>query len=71
MGRAKEDWIEKTGGFRLGEGPADFKARVARIEELERQMVSPKLSMAEREKVQRELCSLKGIDFDSYDGDDD
>jgi hypothetical protein len=65
MGQAKDDFIERTGGFRSGETRDDFQKRVSRIDELETQLRSGTLRMRDLEKVQRELCSLKGIDFDS------
>jgi hypothetical protein len=71
MGRTKDDWIERTGGFRVGESPEQFKARVAEIERLEAEFRRPELSGDDREKVQRRLCDLKGIDFDAPDDDYD
>jgi hypothetical protein len=62
----KEQFIEATGGFRLGESPAQFKKRQAEIGRIERQILSGHFS----EKNQRRLCELKGIDFDSYDLED-
>jgi hypothetical protein len=67
MGRAKEDFVERTGGLRLGENQADLRKRVAEIDKLERDILSPKLTMGEREQIQRRLCALKGVDFDSDD----
>jgi hypothetical protein len=65
MGRSKEDFIERTGGFRFDESEADFHKRVAEIERLEASFRSGKHGMAELETIQRQLCELKGIDFDS------
>lgn len=67
MGRSKDQFIEKTGGFRFSESPAEFQARAAEIENLEKRFRSEKLTMDEREKMQRRLCKLKGIYFDSND----
>jgi hypothetical protein len=67
MSRTKDQWIARTGGRRFGESDAQFQARVQEIEQLEKQWVAPGLSMSEREQVQRKLCALKGIDFDSDD----
>ena len=67
MSRSKEQWLEHTGGFRLGESPAAFQERVVEIEKLEREFRAAGLTMGEREKILRQLCALKGIDFDSDD----
>ncbi|HEY4939995.1 MAG TPA: hypothetical protein VII56_01100 [Rhizomicrobium sp.] len=71
MSRTKDQWIERTGGFRAGESNAEFLARSEEIEKLEAQFRSPGLTMQERETVQRRLCTLKGIDFDAPDDDED
>lgn len=67
MSRTKDQWIERTGGFRFGESPTEFAARAAEIERLEKSLRSGKHDMAGLEQIQRRLCDLKGIDFDSYD----
>lgn len=67
MGASKDQWIERTGGFRFGESKSKFQARVAEIEKLEKLLVSGKLDMEGLERTQRRLCELKGIDFDSDD----
>lgn len=71
MSRTGNQWIERTGGFRPGESQTEFLGRTAQIKKLEKLLVSGTLDMAGLEKVQRQLCALKGINFDSYDGDDD
>jgi hypothetical protein len=71
MSRTKDQWLERTGGFRVGESDADFLGRAKEIETLEKQFRSPGLAMQERETVQRRLCTLKGTDFDSPDDDED
>jgi hypothetical protein len=35
MSRTKDQWLEKTGGFRFGETQGDFVARTARIQALQ------------------------------------
>ncbi len=71
MGSNKEDFIRRTGGFRLGETEAQFHARVKEIDALEKKMKSGTLGGPDAfEAVQRRLCELKGIDFDSRDDDD-
>ena len=67
MGRAKEDFIQRTGGFRVGESEADFHKRVAEIDRLTESLKSGKLKLSEVEPTQRRICELKGIDFDSDD----
>ena len=67
MGAAKGQWIERTGGFSIGESDSDFQNRVTEIEKLERLLVSGNLDMAGLDRTQRRLCELKGIDFDSED----
>lgn len=75
MGRSKDQWLEETGGFRIGESQIEFQKRVSEIARLEEFLLagvkeaptSGKHNMAELEKIQRRLCNLKGIDFDSYD----
>lgn len=71
MSRSKDQWLEHTGGFRLGESEAQFHDRVAEIANLEASLVSGKHDMAGLERIQRKLCELKGIDFDSYDDPND
>lgn len=60
MSRTKDQWIEETGGFRLGESPEMFQARVARIQALNEQAKSGKLTAADVD----ELARLKGRDQD-------
>jgi hypothetical protein len=71
MGRAKDEWIEKTGGFRIGEPLAVFRARLAEIVRLENDLKSGKVRGLQVEKVCRRLCDLKGIDYDGYYPPDD
>jgi hypothetical protein len=67
MSRTKDQWIERTGGFRVGESEFDFTAWAAEIDRLEKLLVSGALDIVGRERTQRRLCELKGIDFDSDD----
>jgi hypothetical protein len=71
MGRGKDEFIERTGGFRADESRAEFHARVEEIDRLEVRFRQSGLTMEEREAVQRRLCALKGIDFDAPDDDED
>ncbi len=71
MGRSKDAFIEKTGGFRFGESEADFRTRVTEIERLEQSLVSGGHDMDGIESIMRKICTLKGIDFDSYDDPND
>lgn len=71
MGRSRHDFIERTGGYRIGETEAEFDARVAEIERLEGDIRGRRVSLPDMEKVQRRLCELKGIDFDGYDDPED
>lgn len=71
MSRAKEQWIGRTGGFRIGESPEEFRNRVAEIKKLESLFRSGRIKLDHLEHIQRRLCQLKGIDFDSYDPPDD
>ncbi len=34
MGRTKQQWIEETGGFRIGESESQFQQRVWRIRKI-------------------------------------
>ena len=63
MSRTKDQFIEKTGGFRLGETEAQFHARTAEIERLETSLKTAR-TPEQREKIQRELYKRRGIDFD-------
>jgi hypothetical protein len=67
VSRSKEQWIEKTGGFRPGESDAQFQARVAKIERLNGALAAGRVKSTEIEAVQRQLCELKGIRFDNPD----
>lgn len=67
MSRTKDQWLERTGGFRLGESPAQFSARTSEIERLTASLTSGRLGIEEIEATQRRICELKGIDFDSDD----
>ncbi len=69
MGRNKDDFIKATGGFRFGEPPEAFKKRVEKIQTLETLFKSGTLDFDELELVQRQICELKGIDFDGPDDD--
>lgn len=71
MGRAKDDFIARTGGLRLGETQETFKARVAEIGRLEGDLKAGRIKLDDLERVQRRLCDLKGIDFDAPDDEED
>lgn len=64
MSRSGDEWIKRTGGFRLGETKEEFDARVKEIEVVEKRLTFGTLKFNEIEDVQRQLCALKGIDFD-------
>ena len=38
MGRTKDQWIQETGGFRIGETPEQFQKRVAEISRLRKKI---------------------------------
>jgi hypothetical protein len=67
----KEELIERYGGFFAGESMAERKKRFAEIDKLESDFKSGKIKVNDLERVQRRLCELKGIDFDSYDDPND
>ena len=68
MGIGKEQFIKATGGFRLGESPEAFRARVCAIQELEQSIKSGKFMPGdELDLAHRKLCDLKGINFDGAD----
>ena len=64
MGRSKQDFISRTGGFRIGESEREFASRVEEITNLETQLKSGQISFDEIESIQRRLCELKGMSFD-------
>jgi hypothetical protein len=71
MGRNKERFIKATGGLRLGDTPQSFKARVEKIEKLEALLRSGTLHVPDEvELVQRQICELKGENFDDPDPED-
>ena len=51
MGRAKEQWLEETGGFRIGESPEEFQARAEEIHRLRKLSDEGKASPADLEKL--------------------
>jgi hypothetical protein len=63
MSRTKDQWIEATGGFRLGESPKEFSARAARISRLEKQLKA-KPSMELVEAIRREKGLTLPDEFD-------
>jgi hypothetical protein len=69
--RPKEQWLQATGGLRIGEPESLFKMRVVEINKLEKRLRSGRLLGDEPERILRRLCQLKGIYFDSYDPPDD
>ncbi|HET9149998.1 MAG TPA: hypothetical protein VFO61_05900 [Alphaproteobacteria bacterium] len=70
MGRSKDAFLERTGGFRLGETQSQFQARIREIDELESSLKSGSVKLSNVESIQRRLCDLKGIAFDSNGGTD-
>ena len=71
MGRAKNQFIRETGGYRLGETEEAFLIRVKEIRQLEKEFKSGVYHGDDLERVQRRLCELKGISFDQDDEDED
>jgi hypothetical protein len=67
MGINKEQFIEKTGGFRVGESEDEMFTRFAEIETLETRLRSGKKWS---EEDHERLCKLKGIDLYAYDLED-
>jgi hypothetical protein len=70
MRRGKDEFLQRTGGFRILETDEEFEARVAEINQLESDIKTEKVGLADREKALRRLCQLKGIDFDAPDNED-
>lgn len=70
MGRGREEFLGRYGGFRPGETEAQLKERTAEIDRLEGLFKSGLILPADLERTQRRLCELKGIDFDADDDDD-
>jgi hypothetical protein len=68
--RGKEALVEKYGGLFPGESEKLRKARFSQIDWLEANLVQASIVFG-AEHVQRRLCALKGIDFDSYDDPND
>jgi len=58
MSRTKDQWIEETGGFRLGESQEMFQKRVGRIQALQEKAKAGTLTVADVD----ELATLKGVD---------
>ncbi len=56
MSQSKEQWIEKTGGFRFLESNEDFQRRVAQIEKIEKKIKRGKATATDI----NELAKLKG-----------
>jgi hypothetical protein len=69
MGKAKDDLIEATGGFRVGESIEAFKQRSKLIEELERKLKTG-LPPKQRESALDRLRELKGLPSVEWDYDD-
>ena len=60
-------FIQETGGFRIGESPAQFQHRVKEIEALTKKLISGKLSFSQVEGIQTCLYELKGLPPDEWD----
>ena len=70
--RPKEQWLDKMGGFRIGETPGQCSARAEEIDRLEKLLRSGQVKGEQAvELVLRRLSDLKGIYFDGYDPPDD
>jgi hypothetical protein len=67
MGRSRDDFIERTGGFRIDEPMSLDPSHRERIRELEERLKSGTLSLDEVEKVHRMICNLKGLPPDEWD----
>lgn len=67
MGRSKDEFIERTGGFRIDEPMSLDPSHGARIEELENRLKSGKLSLEEVEKTVTMIRNLKGLPPDEFD----
>ncbi|NTJ66018.1 hypothetical protein G6M50_14875 [Agrobacterium rhizogenes] len=70
MSRSKQEFINRTGGYRIGEGQQEFVNRVREINDLETKLKSGQISFEDMESIQRRLCELKGISFD-FDDDEE
>jgi len=67
MGRSGDDFIERTGGFRIDEPMSLDPAHGERIRELEERLVSGTLSLDEVKRAHRTICNLKGLPPDEWD----
>jgi hypothetical protein len=63
MSRSKEQWLEQTGGFRLGESKEGFLNRVKAIQSIHEKIQAGDATYEDMEK----LRALKGIDVDGYE----
>jgi hypothetical protein len=71
MGLSKEQFIEATGGFRLGESKPGFLARARKIETLRKKLLSG-VPPQQREELLEEMRRLQGrppVEWD-YDPND-
>jgi hypothetical protein len=66
----KEAFIVKFGGMYPDESDKQRKARLGAIDWLDQNFVQASAVFG-AENVQRRLCDLKGINFDSYDDPND
>ena len=67
MGRSGDEFIERTGGYRIGEPMSLDPSHGERIQELEERLASGTLTLDEVEKVHRMICNLKGLPPDEWD----
>ena len=67
MGRSRDDFIERSGGFRIDEPMSLDPSHRERIRELEERLKSGTLSLDEVEKVHRMICNLKGLAPNEWD----
>jgi len=67
MGRSREDFIEKTGGYRVDEPMSFDQSHGMTIRELENRLKSGNLALEDAEKVRKMICNLKGLPPDEWD----
>jgi transcriptional regulator with XRE-family HTH domain len=68
--RPKDQWLDKTGGFRFGETGIRLKCRVAEIDRLEQLLRSGRIGAEAAELILHRLRQLKGIYFEDHNPED-
>lgn len=71
MGRAKDQFIEATGGFRINEPMTLSPMHAETIKRLEEKLVSGTLSPDEVERTHIQIRNLKGLPPVEFDYDDE